>query len=175
MSARQHLVAILLLPFTVTILIPLLLLLLSGWAGIPWLFLYPLNFLTLILGGIVIGVGLIILYKTNRAFARLGKGTLAPWASTQRFVAVGLYRYVRNPMILGVLLVLLGEAVILGALVIFLWFGIFWVMNHIWFIRWEEPNLEERFGDEYRQYKANVPRWIPRPRPWIPESLEEKK
>jgi protein-S-isoprenylcysteine O-methyltransferase Ste14 len=174
MSARQHLVAILALPFTVTILIPLLLLLLSGWSGIPCLFLYPLNFLTLILGGIVIGIGLILLYKTNRAFARIGKGTLAPWTPTQRFVVVGLYRYVRNPMILGVILVLLGEAVILGVLPVFIWLGIFWIMNHIWFTRWEEPKLEERFGDEYHQYKANVPRWIPRPKPWTSESREEE-
>ena len=166
MSARQHLTAILVLPFTVTILVPILLLLLSCWSGIPWLFFYPLNLFPTILGCIVIFLGYFILYKTNRAFARIGKGTLAPWAPTQHFVAVGLYQYVRNPMILGVLLVLVGEAILVGSTLIFIWFSLFWAMNHIWLIGWEEPDLEQRFGDKYREYKTHVPRWIPRRTPW---------
>jgi protein-S-isoprenylcysteine O-methyltransferase Ste14 len=171
MSARQHLLAILLLPFTVTILVPLFLILLSVWLAIPWLFLYPITVLSLIFGCILIVLGVAVIYKTIRAFARVGKGTLAPWAPTQHFVAVGFYLYVRNPMIVGVLLVLLGEAILFGASLILLWFILFWVMNHLWFIRWEEPDLEQRFGDEYREYKENVPRWIPRRKPWIHHSV----
>jgi protein-S-isoprenylcysteine O-methyltransferase Ste14 len=169
MSARQHLTAIFILPFTVTILVPMLLLLLSFWSGIPWLFIYQLNSFTIIIGCILIILGYFILYKTNRAFAFIGKGTLAPWAPTQHFVAAGLYQYVRNPMILGVLLVLVGEAVLFGSPLIFIEFLIFLVVNHIWFIRWEEPDLEQRFGEEYRDYKKNVPRWIPRRTPWNPD------
>lgn len=172
MSARHHFFAILFLPFTVTIIVPIILLLLSIWSRISWLFIYPFNLLTLILGVIPIVVGLITQYKTNRTFAQIGKGTLAPWAPTQHFVAVGLYRYVRNPMILGVLLTLLGEAILFGATLIFLWFIIFWIMNHIWFVRREEPDLERRFGNKYREYKQNVPRWIPRRNPWLPKSTD---
>jgi len=175
MSARQHLFAILALPFMVIVIIPILLLFLSMWSGYPWLFLYPLNPLTLILGAIIIAIGLLTLYKTIRAFVHTGKGTLAPWAPTQRFVVVGLYCYVRNPMIWGVLLTLLGEALIFGAALIFVMFLIFWFLNHIWFIRWEEPNLEKRFGDEYRDYKLNVPRWIPRSTPWRPQPTTSDK
>ena len=75
----------------------------------------------------------------------------------------------RIPMILGGLLVLLGEAIIFGSSLFFLWCGFFGLLNHIWFIKREEPNLERRFGDEYRQYKRNVPRWFPRRTPWILE------
>jgi protein-S-isoprenylcysteine O-methyltransferase Ste14 len=125
------------------------------------------------MGCIPIFVGLLVLYKTNRVFARVGSGTLAPWAPTQQFVTVGLYQYVRNPMIVGVLLVLSGEAIAFRSLLILLWFVFFWIMNHIWFVRWEEPDLERRFGDEYRTYKTNVPRWIPRRKPWRPESTQQ--
>ncbi len=166
MSARQHLLAILLLPFTGIVFIPFVLLTLSIWTGFSWMFLYPVNFLTLILGCIFIILGLIMLGKTNHDFARVGKGTLAPCAPTRHFVAVGLYRYVRNPMILGVLLTLLGETIIFGSVLIFIWLMLFGVMNHIWFVLREEPELEQRFGNKYRQYKANVPRWIPRRHPW---------
>ena len=166
MSTRQHLTAILTLPVTVTILVPILLLLLSCWSGIPWLFVYPLNLLTITVGCILIILGYSILYKTNREFSRTGKGTLAPWAPTKHFVSAGLYQYVRNPMILGVLLVLVGEAILAGSSLIFIWFLLFWIINHIWFVRWEEPDLEQRFGDKFREYKANVPRWIPRRTPW---------
>ena len=71
-------------------------------------------------------------------------------------------------MILGVVLVLLGEAIILGAIPLLLWFLLFWLGNHIHFIRTEEPVLVERFGEEYILYKTNVPRWIPRLSPWEP-------
>lgn len=166
MSLKEHLLAILLLPVTVIILVPFLLLLFSVWIGIPWLFIYPITFWTLIIGGIFIGFGVYVLYKTTRVFTQVGKGTLAPWAPTQKFVVVGLYRYVRNPMIIGVLLTVLGEAILVGSILIFLWFILFWIANHIWFVRWEEPDLERRFGGAYCEYKTNVPRWIPRRTPW---------
>ncbi len=67
-----------------------------------------------------------MMYNTIRAFANEGKGTLSPKAPTQHFVAVGLYRYMRNPMILDVLVVLLGEAIIFGASVIFFMVGLLW-------------------------------------------------
>jgi len=99
-------------------------------------------------------------------FARVGDGTLAPWDPTQRLVAVGPYQYVRNPMITGVLAMLIGEAVHLGARVVAIWAVAFMAINHIYFRLLEEPGLERRFGSDYLQYKSAVPRWIPRSAPW---------
>ena len=101
-------------------------------------------------------------------FANIGKGTLAPWAPAQHLVVVGIYRYMRNPMITGVLLSLLGEAIILSNYAVFLWFLFFFIGNHIYFIKSEEPDLLKRFGPEYVEYFENVPRWLPRSTPWTP-------
>ncbi len=169
MSIRQHVLAIVLLPIMVTIVIPFILLLFSISSGLPWMFLYPFNFITLSLGLALISIGFSLVYKTNRAFANIGKGTLAPWAPPKHFVVVGLYGYVRNPMILGVLIILLGEATTFGSHLIFTWFIFFWLSNHIFIILWEEPNLERKFGHEYNQYRKFVRRWIPRRTPWRPD------
>jgi protein-S-isoprenylcysteine O-methyltransferase Ste14 len=99
-------------------------------------------------------------------FARVGRGTLAPWDPTRRLVVVGPYRHVRNPMISGVALMLLGEAVLWGSGAVGLWAAGFLLINHLYFLLLEEPGLERRFGPDYRIYKANVPRWIPRLQPW---------
>jgi protein-S-isoprenylcysteine O-methyltransferase Ste14 len=69
-------------------------------------------------------------------------------------------------MISGVLMTLLGESVVFGSIGIFIWFLLFFIVNHIYFIYSEEPGLERRFGQEYLVYKKNVPRWIPRLKPW---------
>jgi len=79
---------------------------------------------------------------------------------------LGPYRYVRNPMISGVALMLAGEALFWGSRALGLWAASFLAINHLYFVLSEEPELEYRFGPAYRVYKANVPRWIPRLRPW---------
>jgi protein-S-isoprenylcysteine O-methyltransferase Ste14 len=99
-------------------------------------------------------------------FARIGRGTLAPWDPTRRLVVAGPYRYVRNPMISAVALMLLGQAAFWGSRAVGLWAASFLAINHLYFVLSEEPGLERRFGLEYRRYKADVPRWIPRLRPW---------
>jgi protein-S-isoprenylcysteine O-methyltransferase Ste14 len=103
---------------------------------------------------------------TVRLFARIGRGTLAPWDPTQRLVVAGPYAHVRNPMITGVLALLLGEALIFGSVAIAIWAAVFAVTNHAFFLAYEEPAVERRFGEDYRRYKENVPRWIPRRAPW---------
>ena len=79
----------------------------------------------------------------------------------------GPYRHVRNPMISGVLAVPIGEGLLLGSTGILIWAAAFLAINTIYFIASEEPGLEHRFGDEYREYKANVPRWLPRKTPTL--------
>ena len=115
-----------------------------------------------------IALGLTLMYQTISLFVTVGKGTLAPWMPTQKLVARGIYRYVRNPMISGVLCVLLGESSLFGSLPLFLWFLFFLLLNMIYIPIFEEPGLEDRFGSDYKLYKENVPRWIPRLTAWTP-------
>jgi protein-S-isoprenylcysteine O-methyltransferase Ste14 len=117
----------------------------------------------------LIGLGLLLVVRTVALFATVGQGTLAPWDPTSRLVVRGPYRHVRNPMISGVLCILAGEAMLLGSLPLLIWFGIVLGVNAVWMPLVEEPGLRRRFGPEYDTYRAHVPRWLPRPRPWDPE------
>ncbi len=115
-----------------------------------------------VVGMLLISLGLFVMILTISSFIRIGEGTLAPWSPTKKLVAGGMYGYIRNPMISGVLTVLLGESIIFLSINILIWSIIFFFINNFYFILYEEPNLEKRFGDEYKEYKRNVPRWIPR-------------
>jgi protein-S-isoprenylcysteine O-methyltransferase Ste14 len=112
--------------------------------------------LTFIIGVIIIVMGLYVITMTVSSIIRIAKGTLAPWSPSQHLVIVGMYGYVRNPMIFGVLTVLFGESVAILSFRILLLTVCVFVFNTIWFIIYEEPNLTKKFGDEYRQYKTNV-------------------
>ena len=160
MSVWRQLRAIALLPVMVTVVVPALVLGRSVSELGPW----PLAAVGVAL--IALGLGLVI--WTVTLFARIGRGTLAPWDPTARLVVAGPYRHVRNPMISGVLTVLLGEAALFGSLPLLVWFGTVFAVNAIYFPLVEEPGLQERFGEEYERYRANVPRWLPRFRPWEP-------
>jgi protein-S-isoprenylcysteine O-methyltransferase Ste14 len=118
------------------------------------------------LGSLFICFGLFLMAWTVRLFRRIGKGTLAPWDPTQRLVIVGPYAHTRNPMIAGVLSVLLGEGILCGSLAILAWTFLFFLVNTLYFKLSEEPGLLKRFGDEYATYRANVPMWLPRLKPW---------
>ena len=99
-------------------------------------------------------------------FARVGQGTLAPWDPTRSLVSQGPYRHMRNPMISGVALMLVGQALFWRSIPLGIWALAFILINHIYFVFSEEPGLERRFGESYRRYNENVPRWIPRKKPW---------
>jgi protein-S-isoprenylcysteine O-methyltransferase Ste14 len=115
---------------------------------------------------IVFMMGAALFVSTVSLFATEGKGTLAPWDPPRRFVIRGPYRFVRNPMISGVLLIIVAESLFLRSLPIGEWAGAFFVINLIYIPILEEPQLEHRFGEEYRAYKRNVRRFLPRIRPW---------
>jgi protein-S-isoprenylcysteine O-methyltransferase Ste14 len=100
---------------------------------------------------------------------KFGDGTPAPWDPPQKLVIRGPYRHVRNPMITGVLLMLLAEALWFQSWPLALWMLIFFLGNFVYFPLVEEKGLEKRFGNDYREYKAHVPRWIPRLHPWYPQ------
>jgi protein-S-isoprenylcysteine O-methyltransferase Ste14 len=148
----------LLLPITVLIIIPWLIVRNPVLAsGLP-----------LIAGVLIIAIGLFVMAQTILTFIRIGRGTLAPWSPTRKLVVGGMYAYVRNPMILGVITVLVGESLMLSSVGILTWAILVFLINTVYFVFSEEPGLEKRFGEEYREYKRDVPRWIPRRKPWRP-------
>ena len=108
--------------------------------------------------------GMKLLSATVYLFMTIGKGTLAPWFPTGKLVVTGPYRCVRNPMILGVMAILAGESLLLRSASLLAWLILFFFINQLFFLVYEEPSLEKRFGEEYRSYKKKVPRWIPDPR-----------
>ena len=117
-------------------------------------------------GLIFTGIGMWMLVSTIKTLIRKGKGTLAPWSPATKLITTGLYAYVRSPMIIGVLLVLLGESLIFLSFNIFIWALAFFIINNIWFSLFEEPDLVKKFGEEYKEYKKQVHRWIPRLQPY---------
>ena len=96
------------------------------------------------------------------AFVRRGKGTPIPLDPPKEFVAQGLYRHVRNPMYVGALSVLAGEALFFRSWWILLYGAGLWTVLHVFAVLIEEPQLERRFGETYRRYKTTTPRWLPR-------------
>ncbi|MBR1089757.1 isoprenylcysteine carboxylmethyltransferase family protein [Bradyrhizobium manausense] len=122
--------------------------------------------LTRILGGILIIAGVPGVVDSFARFALEGLGTPAPIAPPQKLVATGLYRYVRNPIYIAVVAVILGQAVLFGDRRL-LWYGTaLWLFFHVWVVMIEEPALEQTFGTAYESFRTNVPRWIPRLTPW---------
>jgi protein-S-isoprenylcysteine O-methyltransferase Ste14 len=158
-SLLKHLRDILILPFTVTVIVPYFIYNPDK--------LFPFHStLFVITGALLVLAGVSLFLYTVLLFNNIGKGTLAPWSPTQKLVVAGPYRYCRNPMITGVFFVLLGETCILHSVNILIWAGAFFLINTVYFILKEEPDLYKRFGEDYTAYKAKVPRWIPRIKPY---------
>ncbi|HTX90005.1 MAG TPA: isoprenylcysteine carboxylmethyltransferase family protein [Anaerolineales bacterium] len=123
----------------------------------------------LLVAGLLICLGgLALVIATIRMFILIGDGTIMPWDPTRKLIVVSLYGYVRNPMILSLIILQLGEAVLFASYGIALLAIFNFILNTLYFIYSEEPGLAKRFGEEYLEYKKNVPRWIPRLKPWRP-------
>ena len=121
-----------------------------------------------LLGAVLLAVGVGLFGWTVALFAGIGRGTLAPWDPPEKLVVRGPYRHVRNPMISGVLFVLLGEAALFGSSALLAWAAVFLAVNAAYFPLVEEPGLRRRFGADYAEYAEHVPRWLPQLRPWQP-------
>jgi protein-S-isoprenylcysteine O-methyltransferase Ste14 len=135
----------------------------SGWRMQPPFFgLVIFRFL----GAILVAVGATGLLDSFARFAIQGLGTPAPVFPTRHLVVTGLYRYVRNPMYVGVVSVILGQGLILGNARLLDYGGIVWVLFHAFVLAYEEPTLRAGFDSKYRDFCAHVPRWIPRLTPW---------
>ena len=166
LTMLRHLLSILLLPFVVVVIVPYWLLNTFTASNNAWGNAAVIVWGFRLVGIVCILMGFALFVWCVSLFARVGQGTLAPWDPTRRLVAVGPYRYVRNPMISAVALLLIGQAFFWGSWAVGLWACLFICINHIYFVLSEEPGLEKRFGESYRLYKANVPRWLPRRKPW---------
>jgi protein-S-isoprenylcysteine O-methyltransferase Ste14 len=164
----RHLLAIAILPGTVMVLVPL-------WIARRYA-LAPrvgdsIGAVALqLLGVVLLAVGLLLFVASLRRFATEGDGTLAPWDPPRALVLRGPYRFVRNPMISGVIFILFGEASVLLSLPHGAWAAAFLLLNLVYIPLMEEPRLVRRFGEPYREYRRHVRRFLPRGRPWEPDA-----
>ncbi len=115
------------------------------------------------LGGLVlIAVGAFVLAVCYAGFIVEGQGTPAPYDPPRRLVTGRFYERVRNPIYVGVILVLLGEATLFASIPLLAYAGIVWLGFHLFVVLYEEPGLRRRFGASYEAYLRRVPRWLPR-------------
>lgn len=113
-------------------------------------------------GGILLTVGAAGLLDSFLRFALQGLGTPAPVFPTRHLVVTGLYRYVRNPMYVAVVSAIVGQGLLFGNVSLLEYGALVWFLFHLFVLAYEEPTLEAAFGEEYRRFCAEVPRWIPR-------------
>ena len=113
-------------------------------------------------GLVLILPGAAIVMDSFVRFVRVGRGTPAPVAPPDRLVATGLYRSVRNPMYVGILAIVVGEALVWGRLALLPYAAVLWLAFHLFVTLHEEPALRRRFGRQYDAYRQAVHRWIPR-------------
>lgn len=151
-------------PGTVTVLLPWLI---SGWriAGPdPLWAAIPVR----VVAGVLIAAGAAVLVQAFVRFVTEGRGTPLPAAPPGELVVGGLFRYVRNPMYVAIVAVNAGQALLFWQIGL-VWYCLATLLVPMAFVRWyEEPNLRNRFGAAYDEYRAHVPGWWPRLRPWQP-------
>lgn len=151
----RALLAFLVLPGIVAFIVPPVLALIDPWRTGVFL---P--------GALVMFLGVVLLLWCVRDFYVSGKGTLAPWDPPTKLVVVGLYRHMRNPMYVGVITLVIGWSAVFTSPVLAFYALILAIAFHIRVVTNEEPWLESQFGSEWRQYRAEVDRWLPRLTPW---------
>lgn len=160
--SRSLVKAFLIFPLNVMGVIPALLIWSSRPGGVLERFSYSYDSLRFFIGTLLVVSGASLCWKTVSLFTEVGEGTPAPFDPPKKLVIEGPYIYLRNPMMVGVLMVLLGESLIFNSVLIGAWFLVFFGLCLILIPVWEEPDLEKRFGEPYKEYERNVPRWIPK-------------
>jgi protein-S-isoprenylcysteine O-methyltransferase Ste14 len=131
----------------------------SGWrVQAPFFGLPVFRFI----GGLLVTLGISGLLDSFVRFALQGLGTPAPVFPTRHLVVTGLYRYVRNPMYVAVVIAILGQGLIFGNVTVLEYGGLVWLLFHGFVLVYEEPTLRASFGSEYKSFCVEVPRWIPR-------------
>jgi protein-S-isoprenylcysteine O-methyltransferase Ste14 len=150
----RALLAFLALPVVVGGLVPWLLLGGDGWRMPGTIIGWPV---------LLSGMGVVL--RCARDFYEMGKGTLAPWAPPRNLVVVGFYRFVRNPMYLGVLGWVAGWSLVAGSPMLAAYACILAILFHLRVVFYEEPVLGRKFGDRWTEYCSTVNRWIPKLKP----------
>lgn len=145
-----------LVPGTVTVLLPYVLL--SAYFAAHRCNLGPLY----LVGFVPLLLGISVYLWCAWDFSIIGKGTPAPIDPPKALVQRGLYRFSRNPMYVGVLLILAGEAVLFRSPFLAAYAALFWLFFHLVVIGYEEPVLRRKFGSAYDEYINRVPRWFPK-------------
>jgi protein-S-isoprenylcysteine O-methyltransferase Ste14 len=145
------------------------------WLATHWRVQPDTPVMSLIIGALMAAGGLAMVVESFTRFARTGGGTPAPVAPTQHLVVTGLYRFVRNPMYVGVLLLIFGQMLLFSSAALLAYGVAMWTAFHLFVVFFEEQRLERKFPEEYPAYAAAVPRWIPRLTPWKPEAGETSK
>jgi protein-S-isoprenylcysteine O-methyltransferase Ste14 len=137
--------------------------LISGWRFQP-----PLLGLasTRLVGRVLTALAAGVVLESFGRFALVGRGTPAPVAPPQVLVVSGFYRHVRNPMYVAVVTAIVGQGLVFGSTALLVYAAVVWLLFESFVRFYEEPNLRRRFGEQYRRYCAQVPRWRPRFRPW---------
>jgi protein-S-isoprenylcysteine O-methyltransferase Ste14 len=119
-----------------------------------------------VLGVALVIVGVLSLVECFARFVIRGHGTPAPVAPPRRLVVTGQYRYVRNPMYLALVVIVLGQAAWFGSRALVMYAVVLWLLFHLRVVTYEEPRLAKQFGGEFAEYRQGVPRWLPRVTPW---------
>lgn len=115
-----------------------------------------------LLGLMIVALGVALLGACIWEFARRGRGTLSPVDPPKELVVQGLYRYLRNPMYVGVSLIILGEALLARSTALVIYWAFFFTMANLFIRFYEEPTLRAQFGESYDRYTRQVGRWLPR-------------
>lgn len=134
-----------------------------------WHFYYPLPlwWIARVAGAALICAGMVPLANAFVEFFKAG-GTPVPVASPPRLVVSGFYRYVRNPIYVGFMVILIGQTLLFGSSGLLEYTVLAWCVGAAAVRFYEEPTLSRKFGAEYRAYRSAVPAWIPRLTPWTP-------
>lgn len=119
-----------------------------------------------LLGWALLAIGALMLLECFFRFAWSGRGTPAPVAPTETLVTTGLYRFVRNPMYVAVLTLILAQALLFASAALLIYAAVIWIAFSTFVFFYEEPTLARTYGAQYDDYKRHVPPWLPRVTPW---------
>ena len=156
MDNKKLLKLILLVPGSVLLYIPLLLVL---WENRGWP--YTASGPVLLLSILLFWGGLALLVWAARLLIVEGQGTPLPMDPPANLVTDGPYRFVRNPMMIGAFAILLGEALYFESYFILIYFAVFFIAGLIMVPKYDEPQMALKYGGKFVEYKNDVPRWIP--------------
>ena len=168
MKRKEYIKVAIILPGNVLITIPLLIFLLTrNTFSFNLINYYSFHFYVAIFF-LVLGLFLAI-WSVRSFYMKGGDGTPGPWRPVSNLVVSGPYRYVRNPMLLGVFFILLFESIFFSSVPLFVWFVLFLLGNIIYFKNFEEKELLKRFGTDYENYRNNVSMLLPKFTPYKKE------